>query len=44
MESLQGIPSREKISRIKEIRDKDLDKYFKDAIASIDQDIERIKG
>ena len=44
MESLQGMSSREKISRIKEIRDKDLDKYFKDAIASIDQDIERIKG
>ena len=44
MESLQGMPSREKISRIKEIRDKDLDKYFRDAIASIDQDIQRIKG
>ena len=44
MESLQGMSSREKISRIKEIRDKDLDKYFKDAIASIEQDIQRIKG
>ena len=44
MDSLQNIPSKEKISRIKEVRDSDLDKYIKDAMESIEKDIKALRG
>ena len=43
MDSLQNMPSREKISRIKETRDADLEKYFRDAVKSVDADIARVR-
>ncbi len=43
MDSLQNMPSREKISRIKETRDADLEKYFKDAVKSVDADIAKVR-
>ena len=44
MEEIQNIPSKEKISRIKEVRENDLESYYKDAISSIDADLKRIRG
>ncbi len=44
MDSLQNIPSKEKISRIKEVRDSDLDEYIKDAMESIQKDIKALRG
>jgi V/A-type H+-transporting ATPase subunit A len=44
MEQIENIPSKEKISRIKEVKDADLEKYYKDAVSSIDADLKRIRG
>ncbi len=44
MEEIQNIPSREKISRIKEVKDQDLDKYFNDAVTSLESDLKAIRG
>ncbi len=44
MEMIQNIPSKEKISRIKEVRDQDLEAYFKDAKQSLESDLKAIRG
>lgn len=44
MEEIQNIPSREKISRIKEVKDQDLDNYFNDAVTSLESDLKAIRG
>ncbi|MGP6207938.1 V-type ATP synthase subunit A [Cuniculiplasma sp. SKW3] len=44
MEAIQNIRSKEKISRIKEVRDADLESYVKDAMESIENDIRAIGG
>ncbi len=44
MSQIENIPSKEKISRIKEVRDPDLEKYFNETVTSIDSDLKRIRG
>ena len=44
MEAIQNIPSKEKISRVKEVKDKDLQAYVADAMKSIENDIKAIRG
>ncbi len=44
MEQIQGIQSREKISRMKEVRDKELEKYYQEAVSAIAKDLKLIRG